>query len=126
MSQDLISDCLCKIMNAKRAKKDEVSISLYSKFLIGVLELAKKEGYIENYEIKEKSKKLKIKIGKINNCNSIKPRYYVTKEEIDKYVKRYLPARNFGIIIVSTSKGLMTQNEAFENNIGGCLIAYFY
>jgi len=31
-----------------------------------------------------------------------------------------------GILIISTNKGLITHNEAFEEKIGGCLIAYFY
>jgi ribosomal protein S8 len=126
MTQDIISNCLCKIMNAKRAKKQEVSFSYYSKFLIQILEIAKKEGYIKNISLDEKEKKLKVEIQKLNKCNAIKPRYTISKSDIDKYVKRYLPARNVGIIIISTSKGLMTQEEALEKNLGGSLIAYFY
>ena len=47
-------------------------------------------------------------------------------DEIDKYVRRFLPSRDFGFIIVSTSKGLMTHEEAIEKNIGGSLIAYIF
>lgn len=126
MSQDLISDCLCKIMNAKRAGKKELSVSLYSNFLLEVLKIAKQEGYIENFKVSENKSELIISLGELNNCNAIKPRYYVTKSEIDKYVKRYLPAKNFGILIVSTSKKLMTHKDALNQDIGGCLIAYFY
>ena len=63
---------------------------------------------------------------RLNECGAIKPRYYVNKSEIDKYLNRYLPSRKFGIIVVSTNKGLMGHNEAKENGIGGSLIAYFY
>ena len=50
----------------------------------------------------------------------------VTVPEIDKYIKRYLPSKDLGIIIISTSQGLMTHQTAIEKNIGGSLLAYFY
>jgi len=124
MSQDIIADTLNEIMNAKRSHKSSVIVDRHSNLLINVLEIAKKEGYIKDY--KKDGKKLEIKIGDIMKCAAVKPRFDVTKEEILKYMKRYLPARDIGVLIVSTSKGLMTHKESFENKIGGCLIAYFY
>jgi len=98
-----------------------------TKLLLGVLEIMKKQGYIEKYKIEEeKFQKVVIKIGKINKCGSIKPRFYVKKNETMKYIQRYLPARDFGILIISTNKGLLTHQEAMEKNIGGSLIAYCY
>jgi small subunit ribosomal protein S8 len=88
-----------------------------------ILDLMKQYGYIE-YELTES--KLNITLKNINECGSIKPRYAVDVKNIDKYMRRYLPARNFGYVIISTSKGLMTQEEAQNNKIGGSLIAYFY
>lgn len=125
MSQDIIADALNEIMNAKRAKKKEVVVNMRSKLLINLLEIAKKAGYIYKYDVDRN--KLKIEIAdELNKCNAIKPRYTVNKSSIEKYMKRYLPARDIGIIIVSTPKGLMTHKEAMENKLGGCLIAYFY
>jgi len=124
MSQDIVADALNVIMNAKKARKREISIKRYSNFLVKVLEIAKKSGYIESYELKEK--RLNIKIGSLNECMAIKPRFYVKIGEIEKYIRRFLPARNFGIIIISTSLGLLTHEEAHEKNIGGSLVAYFY
>jgi len=126
MSQDIVADVLNEIMNCKRAGKTYLEVRRYSKLLLRILELAKKHNYIENYELDEKEKKLKITIGKINECKAIKPRFNVKVEEIEKYMRRFLPARGFGIIIISTSTGLITQNEAYEKNVGGNLIAYFY
>jgi len=126
MSQDIISDALNMIMNAKKSGKKEVAIARYSKFLLEILNIAKKAGYIEKCEIDEKEKKLIVHIGELNECRAIKPRFFVMVPEIEKYIRRYLPARNFGIIIVSTSKGLLTHEEAQEKKIGGSLIAYFY
>lgn len=126
MSQDLVTDALNQIMNSKRTKKKELIVKRHSKLLISVLALAKLRGYIEDYEIMEDKKSLKIKINKLNKCQAIKPRFTVKVKQIEKYEKRYLPAKNFGIVIVSTSEGLMTSTTAKEKNKGGCLIAYFY
>ena len=41
-------------------------------------------------------------------------------------MKRFLPARNLGILIISTNQGLITHVDAIDKNIGGSLIAYFY
>ena len=54
------------------------------------------------------------------------PNGVITKDEVIKYIKRYLPSRNYGIIIISTNQGLMTHKEALEKGIGGSLIAFFY
>jgi small subunit ribosomal protein S8 len=124
MSQDIISDTLNEIMNAKRSRKTMVIVDRYSKLLIQILEIAKKNDYIESY--KTDKTKLEIKIGNLNECKSIKPRFNVGKDEIYKYMKRYLPAKNMGIMILSSDKGVITHVEAIEKNIGGALIAYFY
>ena len=123
MSQDVISDCLNQIMNAKKAKKQEVKIKKYSKFLISVLEVIKNLGYLD-YSIE--GRELEIKFEEINECKAIKPRYQVSADMIERYVRRYLPARDIGTLIISTNKGLVTHEEAFEENIGGSLIAFFY
>ncbi len=125
MSQDIVADAINQIMNIKRAGKSELEIERYSKFLIEVLDVAKKHGYLD-YKLDEKNKKLRIKIIKLNRCQAIKPRFNVSVSELEKYVRRFLPAREFGIVIISTSAGLLAQEEAYEKNIGGSLIAYFY
>lgn len=122
MSQDIVADALNQIMNAKRARKEEVIIKRHSKLLVRTLELMKKLGYLD-YRI---DKNIAIKITRINECKSIKPRLNVSVYEIERYVRRFLPARNFGHIIISTNKGLMIHEEAIENKIGGSLIAYVF
>ena len=125
MSQDIIADALNEIMNAKRARKNFVVVDRFSKLLLNVLEIAKKLEYIESY--KTNDTKLEIKFSDtLNECRAIKPRFDVSVYDIEKYKRRYLPANDVGIIIISTSKDLMTHTEALEKNIGGCLIAYFY
>jgi len=124
MSQDVVADALNKIMNGKRSKKESIVVTRFSKLLIEILNIAKNKGYIKDYKLDKKS--LEVEIGELNECRAIKPRFNVTKDEIIKYMKRFLPAKDVGIIIISTSKGLMTHQDAIEKNIGGCLIAYFY
>jgi small subunit ribosomal protein S8 len=56
----------------------------------------------------------------------VKPRYFVGADTIDKYLRRFLPSKNFGTLIISTNKGLLDQKEAIKENVGGSVIAYFY
>lgn len=124
MSQDVIADALNKMLNASRAGKSSLQISRHSKLLLSVLALAKLKGYVKNY--RAENNLINVEIGKLNLCKAIKPRFAVKVEEIEKYVKRYLPAKDIGMIIISTSQGLMTHATAQEKNLGGSLVAYFY
>jgi len=126
MSQDIVADALNMIRNAKKARKTEVKIKRISNLLIEVLKIMKQEGVVKKYKINSKDKTLEITIGDLTDCRAIKPRFTIDKTQIEKYRRRYLPARNLGIVIVSTNKGLMTHEEAQKEKIGGCLIAYFY
>ena len=106
-------------------RKDGNTFTMLTK----VLDLMQARGYIEAYEVADKGRGgvLKIKLnGMINKCGVIKPRFSVTKQEFDKFEKRYLPAKDFGFIIISTTKGLMTLEEAREKGLGGRLIAFVY
>jgi len=123
MSQDIIADALNQIMNAKKARKTSVVIQKHSKLLRNILDIAKESGYLE-YEVD--GTQLKVTINKINELRAIKPRYTVSVKDINKYVRRYLPAKNFGFVIVSTNQGLMKAEQAEEENLGGCLIAYMF
>lgn len=126
MSQDVVADGLNMIRNAKKARKEIVVIKRISNLLIEVLKIMKQKGAIKRYKINAKDKSLEITIGDLFECKSIKPRFSVGKNDIEKYRRRYLPARNIGIMIVSTNKGLVTHEEAQKEQIGGSLIAYFY
>jgi small subunit ribosomal protein S8 len=123
MSQDIVADILNQIMNAKKAKKQYLVVNRTSKLLINVLEIVKQYGYLD-YE--ENKNEIKIELKNLNEIRAIKPRYTLPIKAINKYVRRFLPAKNFGFLIVSTNKGLMTHKDAEEKNIGGCLIAYVF
>jgi len=126
MSQDVVADALNMIRNTVRARKETLKIRRISGLLIEILKIMKEKGAIRRYKIDSKEKTAEIDIGKIFECKAIKPRFTVKKDQIEKYRRRFLPARNIGTIIISTNKGLITHEEALEQGTGGSLIAYFY
>lgn len=126
---DPLSNALSNILNAERVGKSECRIYPVNKIIKKILDLMKDNGYIGAYKERKDTKGDSITInllGRINKCGVIKPRYAITKNGFEKFEKRYLPAKEFGIIIVSTSKGIMIHSQAKEKNIGGRLIAYCY
>lgn len=125
MSQDIVADTLNQIMNAKRAGHRKVTVARHSKFLMTILSIGKLKGYIKEFRINGKN--VDIEFGdNLNACLAVKPRYLVKSDEIMKFVRRYLPSRHMGLVVISTSKGLMTHHTAIEKRIGGSVIAYFY
>lgn len=126
MSHDVVADSLNMVRNAVKARKKTVKINRISNLLIEVLKIMKQEGAVKKYKIDSKEKTVEITLGELSECRAIKPRFTVKKDQIEKYRRRYLPARDIGTLIISTNKGLITHEEAFEEKIGGCLIAYFY
>jgi ribosomal protein S8 len=125
MSQDIVSDGLNEIMNARRMEKKSLTIKHYSKVLLGLFEMMKKDEHID-YSVNEEEKTVSVDIIKLNKCKSVKPRYFVSVDTIDKYLRRFLPSRNFGSLVISTNKGLLNHKDAIKNNVGGSVIAYFY
>lgn len=129
MNNDPLANVLSKILTYERLAKRECTVKFNSKLIRNVLDLLNRFGYIGSYQIIDdgKSGLLKINLlGKINKCGVIKPRFNIKKTQLDKFEKSYLPAKDFGIIIISTSKGLMIHKEAKEHGMGGRLIAYCY
>ena len=126
MSHDIVADALNMIKNAKTAGKENVKINRISNLLIEILKIMKQEGAIKRYRIDTAEKSIQLTIGNLLECKSVKPRFTVKKENIERYRRRYLPSTNLGVLIISTNKGLVTHEEAEKEKIGGCLIAYFY
>lgn len=126
---DPIADALSKILNAEKIGKKEVELYPVSNVLLQILDIFRKNRYVGEYKVEETTRGRIVTLnllGNINDCNSIKPRFPVTLKEFDKFEQRYLPAVDFGIIIITTSQGLMTLKEAREKKIGGRLLAYCY
>ena len=128
MQHDLLSDVLSAIKNGDKHGKRE-AVTSFSRLIKDVLLILQKNNYIGDFERIDNKKGGKVKVqllGKINDCNSIKPRFYVRKDEYDKWEKRYLPAIGLGFLIISTSQGILTHDVAKEKGLGGTLLAYVY
>ena len=126
---DNLAILLSNILNAEKTGKRVCYSKPCSNIMKNVLDIMKSNGYIGGYEVTDDHKGGVISItliGKINKCGVIKPRFSVKRNEYKKFEKRYLPAKGFGFLIVSTPKGVMTQSEAEEQGIGGRLISYCY
>ena len=124
MRHDLLSDALSHIQNNENAGKRECSVSK-SNLVRSVLDVLEQEGYIGKITTTDREITVQL-IGKINSIHIVRPRFAVEKDEFAKYEERYLPSREIGIIVVSTSQGVMSHKEAKEKKIGGRLLAYVY
>ena len=86
-------------------------------------------GYIGSFDLLEDRSGGTLKVnllGNINKCGVIKPRFSTKYNGYEKWEKRYLPAKDFGILLISTPQGIMIHNSAKEQKTGGKLLAYCY
>ncbi|MCI4434142.1 MAG: 30S ribosomal protein S8 [Thermoplasmata archaeon] len=129
MQNDPLSDALSKIKNSVNVGKLEVEIRPASKLIGKVLKIMQDYNYVKDFEYLDNNRGGVFRVRlhpSINSCGSIKPRFSVKRDDIEKFEARYLPAQDFGILIISTNRGLMTHSEAKKNGLGGKLIAYVY
>ncbi len=125
---DVLADTINKIKVYESKGMYECDVPS-TKLIRSVLEAMKAHEYVNGYdEVKEgRFKKLRIKLSKkINDIGVIKPRYPVTLGTFQKFEERYIPSVHFGILVVSTSQGIMTNREAKEKRLGGRLLLYVY
>jgi small subunit ribosomal protein S8 len=129
MLLDPLADALSTINNAEIIGKPDCTIRPASKLIGNVLKVMKEKGYLGDFEFIDDGKsgifKVQLK-GKINKCGVIRPRHAVKNTDFEKWEKRYLPAKGFGSIVLTTPDGVMTHSEARDNGIGGELLAYVY
>jgi len=124
---DPLGDMLTRIRNGQRAKKDSV-LSPASKLRANVLEVLQREGYIRGYSEDDsgKHKALRIELKYFEGEPAIKHLARVSKPGRRVYSgSKELPnVRNgLGITIVSTPRGVLSDNEARTQNVGGEVLA---
>jgi small subunit ribosomal protein S8 len=126
---DPLANALTNMRNNELQGNKSCTISPASMMIGSVLRTMQKERYIGEFEFVDDNKAGQFIVeleGNINKCGVIKPRHAVGKDEFEKFEKRYLPSKNFGIMIVTTPEGIMTHKEAKDRGIGGRLIVYVY
>jgi small subunit ribosomal protein S8 len=100
-----------------------------TKLVREVLELLKVNQYLGNFEFVDDGRGGFFNVeldGRINDCGVINPRLSVKRNEWAKLEQRFIPGVGVGLLIVTTSKGVMTNREAEGEHIGGRLLAYVY
>ena len=129
---DPIADYLTRLRNAIKAghRVVEVPASNLKKELTKILF---EQGYILNYKFEENGPqgtiKIALKYDQTNHVNAIKSLERVSRPGLRKYAShKDLPRvlNGLGIAIISTSKGVMTDKQAREENVGGEVLCYVY
>jgi small subunit ribosomal protein S8 len=126
---DPLADALTNMRNNEMQGNNKCTITPASKMIGHVLRTMQKEEYIGEFEFVDDGKAGQFIVeleGNINKCGVIKPRHAVKNDDYERFEKRYLPSKNFGIMIMTTSQGIMTHKEAKEKGIGGRLLVYIY
>ncbi len=126
---DPIADMLTIIRNGCRGKKQEVTVS-YSRLKTEVLRVILEEGYINNFTLDAKKRKITIMLKyaksgesvirdleRISKCSR---RIYVSKKEIPQVLG------GLGTAILTTPVGVLSDREARRKGVGGEIIAYVY
>jgi len=124
-----LSDAFTRIFNAEQAGHYEVTVNPASKMLGSMLSIMQSSGYVGEYQRIDDGRggayRVEL-IGAINRCGVIKPRHSVKRAEFDKWESRYLPARDFGLLILTTNQGIMNHYDAKKERVGGRLLAYIF
>ena len=129
---DTLANAMATIMNAEMRAKPEAIIMPASKLIAAVLRVMQQEGYVGEFEYIDDERWGKIRVrllGRINKCGVIKPRLPVKYRDLIRmpdWLRKYLPSRDMGILILTTSQGVMSHREAIRRRIGGILLAYVY
>ncbi|MBO4651832.1 MAG: 30S ribosomal protein S8 [Lachnospiraceae bacterium] len=129
---DPIADMLTRIRNANTAKHDTVDVPA-SKIKVAIADILVKEGFINGYKMVDvgnfKDIQISLKYGKDKNVKAItgikrisKPglRVYANKEDLPRVLG------GLGVAIISTNKGIITDKEARQLNVGGEVLAYVW
>lgn len=124
-----IADAMCALKNAGDTGKSECTIEPASKLLGAMLRIMQDASYIGGFEFIEDDRGGQFRVhltGRINECGAITPRYSVQLNEMEYWEKQFLPGKGIGFLIVSTSKGVMSHDQARKEGTGGELLGYVY
>jgi len=125
MVNDVIADGITRIRNAAMRKLETTTL-IYSRLMEDVLKVFQEKGYIESYNINDlgnNKKEIVVVLKYDENDNSVinelkrisKPgrRIYKGAQELKSFKNGY------GTIVVSTNKGVLSNDEAYKQNVGG-------
>ncbi len=128
-AQNILSNLFTTIYNNELRNKKECLVIPASKLASEILRIVQKNKYIGEFEYIDDGLGGKFKIqllGRINKCGLISPRLAIQKNEYERWERNYLPAVGVGILVITTSEGVLSHTEAKSKGIGGRLLGYVY
>lgn len=127
--QNTIADAMSTLKNASDGGKATCTLEPASKLIGAMLRIMQDAGYIGSFDYVDDRRGGQFQVhlsGGINKCGVITPRYPVGLDELEYWETRYLPAKNFGLLILTTSQGVLTHEQARQAGIGGELLGFVY
>src|SRR3970040_1424341 len=117
MLQDPLNDAMTMIRNAEASGHAECTIRPASKLIGRVLKVMQDSDYVASFEFVDDHRGGLFRVvlkGNINSCGVIKPRFAVKRTDLEKFEARYLPAQDFGVLILTMTEGVISQTKAKE------------
>ena len=128
MRHNVLADVFGLIKNMEAIGRRE-AVTPASNLARDVLKVMQAHQYIGDFEYVDDGRGGKFRVhllGKINDCNVVLPHFSLQKDEFISWEKQFLPAAGIGILILSTSKGVMDHAAAKNAGVGGKLLGYVY
>ncbi len=129
MRHDLLNDALVTLRHADQQGQATVTLAPSSRLVGEVLRLLQEHQYVKEFSFVQNGRGGAYKVilsRRINRCGVVKPRLSVRSRDLESYEARFLPAQDFGLLVLTTNRGVMGQMKARELKIGGRIVAYVY
>ncbi len=124
-----VADAMSTLKNAADTGRAECTVQPAASLIGELLRVMKEAGYIREFTLVQDGRGNQFKVtmsGMINKCGAISPRFSVKLAEMESWEQQYLPSKSIGMLMVSTSKGVMSHHEARQLGLGGELLGYVY
>lgn len=128
MSSRLLAQACTSINNANALNRRSVLIRNVNNMVLRFLTLMQKHNYVDNITVIRDKRVNKVLVqlnGRLNRCAAISPNYDLKMDKIEKVRESVLPARQFGVLVLSCGQG-MWEHGRCVGKTGGKVLGYFF